>query len=255
MSELEYDDSRVASGPISYEDLEEICKVFPYAKFQQYINNASYLELSQVREELVIREGKIKIQLGNRHVGELWKKKAESALAIICNKLRTVQSRIEHIKHNNLSNIVKQYGSIESMGGNRLACIRALLDIVDRNSKVKFTTEEISVLDLCRRLGQIPEDSSFSSLNFNTVRSSIHFEDGTEVASINKNVFMSEEYGYRFAAADEMRKLLDRSERMTSYLAANSKCRNNGEHVVSKCAHCLAETLRQDIASLISRLR
>lgn len=242
-------------GPIDVDEMEEICRRYSYSQFQIYVNNASYSEVSQVREELVIRAGRIKIQLENRSAGESWRKLAVTALDIINNKLKIAQLRVDQIRRDNISNLMLKHGGLSHLNGNRLVFIKILLDIIDRNNRVKFTAEELSALDVCRSIGNVPENLDFNGLSYNPVRSSINLENGTEVATVNTSFFMSEEYGYRFAAVDEMRRLLARSESMANYLGSSTSCKENGEHNPSKCTHCFSDGLRKDITALMSRIR
>lgn len=243
---------------INKEDMEDLCRFASFSDFTEKCSWFTYSQVCQIYEDLKARESVISHQLTDR--GESydyqWKVKANSALSITRNKIKIVSHRINAMRDNHISVLLNDIGGSGWIKDKRLVMIKCLIHMIEHYCNIRsMSTEEKSVLDAARLIGDLWKDPKFDTLSYNPVTQIITDKNDQEIAKILVSGFMSDEYGYVTSHSVQMSNLLARSEVMLEYLINSYQCKIGEEHNESRCIHCLADKLHMDVVEVLTEIK
>ena len=242
---------------LDLKSMDDLCRYSSCSEFSTNCAHLSYDQVYQVHSELLSRSSNITHQLKERgEYDQIWAGKAKSARSILQQKINVASHRLEMIQRNHLSILLEKIGGSGWLASKRLVMIKCLIHIIDHYCNLRnLSPEEKSVIDLCRSVSGLTEESKFNELSYDPIQNSVISTDDGEIARISIGGSLSEEWGYILSASVTMMTLLERAELLADYVTTKTKCKESGEHDQSKCARCMSEELYKDIVDLLSKIK
>jgi hypothetical protein len=201
----------IPEGSISIDDEDEICHRMSLSQFSVLCESLSYSQAQQINEELNSRISRISQQITSRNEAYDydWRRKAQSALSIVRQKKIIVSKRINYIRDNNLSSILKSVG-ITTISSKRLSIIRCLLSIIDNHLNLSsLSPESRQLIDTARSVSG-NELKSVSGFKFDPVRGSIVSPDESDIAVMSSTGILAEEQGFLLSRSWDMVSVLEK---------------------------------------------
>jgi hypothetical protein len=244
-------------GALNIYDMDDLCRKSSCSEFSTNCAHLSYDQVYQVHSELLSRSSNITHQLKERgEYDQQWSARAKSARSILQQKINVASHRLDMIQRNHLSVLLEKIGGSGWLASKRLVMIKCLIHIIDHYCNIRnLSSEERSVLDLCRSVSGLTEESKFNELSYDPIQNSIISTDDGEIARISIGGSLSEEWGYLLSSSVTMLTIMERAEMLAEYVTTKTKCKENGEHEKTKCARCMSEELYKDITDLLSKIK
>src|SRR5208282_2709232 len=139
---------------ISLDEEERICKSLSCSEFAEACSRLNYKQLCQINNELNLRLSRISQQVDMRSDPDSgWRRRANSAIRIIDQKIQIISNRLNMIRDNNVHLLISSIGGMSAIADKRLVLIKCLLHIIEHNHGFSgLTQEEDSIIDLCRQV-------------------------------------------------------------------------------------------------------
>lgn len=245
---------KLDSSTISLEEEDNICKNLTCSEFTEVCARLNYKQLCQINNELGLRVSRINQQLNDRQdLNSMWRRRAESAIRAMDQKLQIISNRLNLIRENNVHSMLQSIGGLDKIADKRLTLIKCLLYIIEQNDLVSnLTSEENAVLDLCRNLSGPP--NRFKGLNYEPSRNVIVSSEYLLVASLAGTGVMVDESGYTMARSFDMKRLIQDVLQLVESIEVNSHCTCSANNEYELCYKCKSYKISADIVELLSEV-